>query len=110
MLIQVNFDFSGTEAALYTTKPIGLEFFTQLALGSIAVLENGEISLAVETPSGGSYKVQYSDNLSDWMDAATILSGSGLKTVWTDTGPPETNISPSDVDRRFYRLMELPDE
>ena len=108
LLVQVNFDFQGADAALYTTKLIGVEFFTELALGEIAVLQNGEIRLAVETPVGGSYKVQYSEDLSIWTDSQSTLPGTGLITIWTDTGPPETSSTRAESESRFYRLVEIP--
>ncbi|MCZ6672479.1 MAG: immunoglobulin domain-containing protein [Verrucomicrobia bacterium] len=60
MLIQVNFDFSGTDAALYTTKILGDPDFDSLEILELQVFESGEVGISLATEQGKQYRVQYS--------------------------------------------------
>ncbi len=72
--------------------------------------DSGGISLAWNALTNRSYQVEYSPNLDRWRASATgFLPGpteAGLLS-WLDLGPPATDLVPSTVPQRFYRIFEL---
>jgi hypothetical protein len=55
-----------------------------------------------------SYSVFYSDNLLVWLVAGgSVLSAGSMTTSWNDNGSA-TGASPSEIARRFYKILENP--
>ncbi|MCZ6673992.1 MAG: hypothetical protein O7C75_13760 [Verrucomicrobia bacterium] len=105
--LQVNFDFTGNDAALYTTKILGDPDFDSLEILELQVFESGEVGISLATEQGKQYRVQYSDDMLVWKDAASVITGTGFEEIWTDNGPPETVSLWSETGGRFYRVVEL---
>jgi len=73
-------------------------------------LSDGRVCIWWKSRPGRYYRVGCSEDVLNWfMVSDYILSGKET-TIWTDSGPPTTPISPaeSSVRRRFYRVMLLP--
>ena len=72
-------------------------------------LTNGTFTLQWSSTGTLWYQVSYSSDMIHWNTSPPVQANSG-QTSWTDTGPPVTNIAPSDpsVTRRFYLLNQIP--
>jgi hypothetical protein len=79
----------------------------QLGRVRFVPLANGTILLEWDSTPGKTYYVQYSG---DMINFTTILPGivaGANRTQWIDSGPPQTDVHPSDVTGlRVYRIME----
>lgn len=89
-----NFSFTGTLASDELPQP------------EITRLPSGNIQLGFIARDGASYRIQYSENLTQWTTVADSITGQGTAVTWVDSGPPATTSPPSSVSRRFYRLFE----
>ena len=59
-------------------------------------------------PTGGSYQVEYSPDLTTWFESPTgDLTVPGPTANWTDSGPPATTTPPFSVPNRFYRVFQF---
>jgi len=68
---------------------------------------DGGISLTFNAEPGRTYRVQYSDDASDWKTCADpILAGTSSE-KWVDHGPPRTGSSPASSRSRFYRILRI---
>ncbi len=56
---------------------------------------------------GKRYRVQYSKNLSEWIDAGDIVVAGANRVQWLDQGPPKTDCHPAKCPIRYYRAIEL---
>ena len=66
------------------------------------------VSLNWASPTGGTYQVEYSPDLSTWFNSPTgDLSVPGPGAAWTDSGPPATTANPFSVGNRFYRVVKF---
>lgn len=88
-----NFTFTGT----FATEP--------LPDVNITRLPSGDVQLGFIANDGVSYRIQYSENLSQWTTVSQPVAGQGAAVTWVDSGPPATVSPPSSETRRFYRLF-----
>jgi hypothetical protein len=59
-------------------------------------------------PTGGTYQVEYSPDLSTWFESPTGQTNVlGPDASWIDSGPPATIVSPFSVESRFYRVFQF---
>jgi len=56
---------------------------------------------------GKRYRVQYSKDLSEWIDAGDIVVAGANRVQWLDQGPPKTDCHPAKCPTRYYRAVEL---
>lgn len=68
-------------------------------VSSPAIAQDGSVSFDLTAAPGGSFEVQYSDDLNEWFEHATFLNFSGDATV--------TDSTPSPTGQRFYRAKKL---
>ncbi len=69
---------------------------------------SGEMTLTWPSLEGRAYRVEYSDDLTNWHVATQAVPSAGYgETSWTDDGS-KTGLSPSLAPRRFYRILENP--
>src|SRR5439155_25585608 len=54
------------------------------------------------------YAIQYSSDLQNRKSAVPPITGTGNWIQWIDNGQPKTESSPTSVEHRYYRLIELP--
>ena len=73
-----------------------------------SMLGNGAFLIEFSSASNRSYLVQYSENLSNWLDSPPVVHGNGSRVQWIDSGPPLTPRLPSSSSNRFYRILLLP--
>ncbi len=74
--------------------------------------ESGAIVLAWDVLTNRSYQVEYSPNLTHWHASATgflTATNDMASFSWLDSGPPATDVVPSSVPQRFYRVFEIGD-
>ena len=80
--------------------------------GSITGFEetaDGAIMLELYNASGSSLRIQYMDaegaDAGIWKTAQPgLINGTGTNFFWIDHGPPKTDVHPSDVNFRLYRI------
>lgn len=77
----------------------------ELPQPQITRLPSGGIQLGFVAKAGATYRIQYSENLSDWTTVSQSIVGEGEPVTWLDSGPPVTSPAPALVSRRFYRLF-----
>jgi hypothetical protein len=66
------------------------------------------VSLNWASPTGGVFQVEYSPDLSAWLDSPTgDVTVPGTNATWTDSGPPATAADPFSVGNRFYRVLKF---
>ena len=59
-------------------------------------------------PTGGTFQVEYSSDLSRWFESPTgDTNVPGPSATWIDNGPPSTLAAPFSVSNRFYRVFQL---
>jgi hypothetical protein len=59
-------------------------------------------------PTGGTYQVEYSPDLSTWFESPTgETNAPGPEANWIDSGPPATIANPFSVGNRFYRVFQF---
>ncbi|GAA5494046.1 hypothetical protein Rhal01_00202 [Rubritalea halochordaticola] len=66
--------------------------------------------IELDTEPGERYRIEYSDDLINWVGVPTVVPASTNRTFWTDNGLPDTSSHPSTKSRRFYRAYKLPIE
>lgn len=88
-----NFTFTGTLVSDELPQP------------EISRLPSGDIQLGFIAKDGVSYRIQYSENLTQWTTVAQPVTGQGTTVTWVDSRPPATLSPPSSASRRFYRLF-----
>lgn len=69
---------------------------------------NNDYTIEVETLPNGQYRVEYSDDLVNWIAVPSVVLANTNRTFWTDDGAPKTRSHPSTEPRRFYRVFLLP--
>jgi len=70
-------------------------------------LSNGDMLIEVASIPGHEYAIEYSDNLEDWFRVQQTVTAVANRLQWIDNGPPKTAVHPSEVDQRFYRLVDV---
>jgi hypothetical protein len=68
---------------------------------------DGYVGVEFDSLSSRQYAIQYSTDLSLWVQAQPLVPGHGGRMSWVDTGPPMTASLPSR--NRFYRIVLLPE-
>lgn len=73
------------------------------------LLTQGQFGLNWLAPTGGTYQVEYSPDLTTWFSSPTgELSATNNESVeWLDTGPPATGTVPTNEAQRFYRVFQF---
>ena len=69
-------------------------------------LENGDMLLEFGTVAGTRYAVEYSSDMTRWIRATPEVVAVANRTQWIDSGPPKTGSHPSEVESRYYRVVE----
>jgi hypothetical protein len=77
------------------------------ALDRDALVVNGRFLIEFEAVPGRSYVVQYSSDMSNWVEAVPPVVAAGTRVQWLDDGPPKTVSKPAQLGSRFYRVMEV---
>jgi hypothetical protein len=77
--------------------------------GQSVRLPDGTFRVTFASSRNHRYRVQYSDDLSDWQTASTPVLGTGGPVVWIDIGPPETDAPASATSNRYYRIIFAPE-
>jgi alpha-tubulin suppressor-like RCC1 family protein len=76
---------------------------------TMTILTNGFRLLEFEHSLGEQHVVQFSQTLTNWIDAAGFMDEErDGKMLWLDGGPPATPKLPAEADRRFYRVLRRP--
>lgn len=68
---------------------------------------DGAFVLHFGTSCGGTYFVEYSEDLVTWKTSPQTVPGNGLAVQWRDAGPPVTESTPSSRVARFYRVVRV---
>lgn len=67
----------------------------------------GAATVEFQVGIGNAYQVQYSSDMDNWKNAGPVFTASGSRISWIDQGLPKTTPHPSEVPRRFYRLIPV---
>lgn len=70
-------------------------------------LPNKDIQIEFPSVVGKWYRVRYSEDLIHWRDCLVPIQASTTRTQWIDSGPPFTDIPPSQVTNRYYRVYKI---
>ncbi len=73
---------------------------------TIRATSAGQILLEWASVPGSWYRVQYSDDMTNWYISTVPVQAASNRTQWVDTGAPFTHSPP--VGARFYRVNEVP--
>ncbi len=76
--------------------------------GKASRLPDGTFMLQFSTDLNRSYLIQYSDDLETWRNTTPSVRGTGGLVEWVDDGPPKTEVHPSTVAARAYRVVYAP--
>ena len=82
---------------------------TSLPIERLEPQLDGSVYLVASISNATSVQVQYLDAGDEWKVAqpATINTGGSSKFFWVDKGPPATQVHPSEVPFRLYRVISL---
>jgi hypothetical protein len=67
--------------------------------------QDGKLAFQFSSLANRSYAIEYSSDLTTWMQAQALVTGTGSTVIWVDAGPPDTD---SETGSRFYRVILLP--
>lgn len=67
---------------------------------------SGIITLTFDTVVGKQYQIEYSSDLLNWTSVFPPFTSDATIFQWTDEGSPQTTNPPSNVSKRFYRVIE----
>jgi len=81
---------------------------TQQHINRVLMLANGTFLVEFMSVANRLYAIQYSSDLQNWKSAVPPITGTGNWIQWIDNGQPKTESSPTSVEHRYYRLIELP--
>lgn len=70
-------------------------------------LENKDVLLEFPSVAGKWYRVRYSADMVNWYDCPVPLQAGSNRMQWIDSGPPFTNVPPSQAPSRFYLVNEI---
>ena len=73
----------------------------------IKMLPTNNILLEWDSTVGQWYRIKYSSDLINWYDCPVPVPGAANRTQWVDDGPPFTNVPPSAVGARYYKLNAI---
>jgi hypothetical protein len=73
----------------------------------IVRLPDGTILLEFPSVVGHWYRVRYSSDTVNWSDSPAPLQAAATRMQWIDSGPPFTNVPPSEAQSRFYVVNEI---
>jgi hypothetical protein len=73
----------------------------------IVRLSDGLILLEFPSLVGHWYRVRYSSDMVNWSDSPVPLQAGTNRMQWIDSGPPFTNVPPSEIPSRYYRVNEI---
>ncbi len=68
---------------------------------------NNNVLLEWDSTLGQWYRIKYSSDLVNWYDCPVPVQGVANRTQWVDDGPPFTNVPPSSVGARYYKLNAI---
>jgi hypothetical protein len=72
---------------------------------TMTILTNGYRVLEFDHAFGEQHVVQFTEALTNWVDAAGFMEERAGKWLWIDGGPPATPKHPAQTQRRFYRVL-----
>lgn len=70
-------------------------------------MPNKDIQIEFSSVVGKWYRVRYSEDKIHWRDCLVPIRASTNRTQWIDSGPPFTDVPPSQVTSRNYRVDEI---
>lgn len=68
---------------------------------------DGAFVIGFGTSCGGTYFVEYSEDLVTWKTSPQTVPGNGQAVEWRDAGQPATDSMPNTVAARFYRVVRV---
>jgi len=74
------------------------------SINRFVLLEDGDILIEINTVPERKYIIEYSEDMSKWIQVQPPIIAVGTKTQWIDSGPPKT---PPRGNSRFYRVLQL---
>jgi alpha-tubulin suppressor-like RCC1 family protein len=101
-------DLPGTQvtARLIPGAPSGVGPTTgRLQPLTMTILTNGLRTIEFDHAPGEQHIVQFTDTLTNWMDAGGFIETGEGKMLWLDGGPPATAKHPQQTSQRFYRVL-----
>ena len=78
-----------------------------MAIENVQNLKDRSILIKFSADLGNQYQIQYSTDLTNWMDSPTLLTAGSRQLQWIDHGAPETFVHPSKASKRYYRVKQL---
>ncbi|HEY6226406.1 MAG TPA: hypothetical protein VI282_04715, partial [Verrucomicrobiae bacterium] len=75
---------------------------------TMTILTNGFRTLEFNHVVGEQHVVQFSETLTNWIDAGGFMEERNGEMLWLDGGPPATSKHPAQSQRRFYRVLRKP--
>ena len=82
---------------------------TAINVDIIHKMEDGGILIEFPATTGRQYRIQYSSDMVNWLDAFPTVIAPGTRIQWIDNGAPKTMRHPSEDPLRYYRVIELDD-
>jgi hypothetical protein len=73
----------------------------------IVPLPDRTILLEFPSVAGRWYRVRYSSDTQYWSDSPVPVQASNNRMQWIDSGPPFTDVAPSETRSRYYRVNEI---
>jgi hypothetical protein len=73
----------------------------------IVPLPDRTILLEFPSVAGRWYRVRYSSDMQYWSDSPVPVQASNNRMQWIDSGPPFTDVPPSETHSRYYRVNEI---
>ena len=66
-------------------------------------------SISWNAPTGGTFQVEYSPDLSAWFESPTgeVQTNNGGTLQWLDAGPPSTLSPPAATPERLFRVFQF---
>lgn len=72
---------------------------------SMTILTNGLRLIEFDQAPTSDYVVQFTDSLTNWLNAGGSFEPFGTKSRWLDGGPPATAQHPNSAPHRYYRVL-----
>jgi hypothetical protein len=88
-------------AGFVSLRFVPLQFQNQPAQNAFSLFWNA--------PTGGTFQVEYSPDLSTWFESPTgeVQTNNGGTLQWSDTGPPATISPPAATLQRLFRVFQF---
>jgi hypothetical protein len=79
----------------------------RLSIERCTPLPDGSFMIEWPSAAGARYAVEYSGDLTDWVQAGEPVTAAANRTQWVDNGPPKTVSPPASAAVRYYRVVIL---